>query len=310
MNTERALNLYERPLSALSALADRLRQENCGNEMALCSIINARSGHCSEDCAFCAQSAHNNAETEIYDLVDTNRIVQAASEAAELGSSHFGIVTSGAGLQDDEIDRVVRAVERINDELDMKVCASLGNLSEDAFAELKQAGLNRYNHNVETSRRYFSEIVSTHSYEDRVNTVRAAAAQDISVCCGGIIGMGESRRDRVGMAATIRELPVDSVPINILMPVPGTPLNDAEPLSSTEILKTICVFRVLMPDRTIKVAGGRESALGDFQGMAFTSGANGMIVGDYLTQRGRSPEDDMRLIGELEEAWGLEDNES
>ncbi|MFW5923438.1 MAG: biotin synthase BioB [Planctomycetota bacterium] len=310
MNTERALNLYERPLSALSALADRLRQENCGNEMALCSIINARSGHCSEDCAFCAQSAHNNAETEIYDLVDTNRIVQAASEAAELGSSHFGIVTSGAGLQDDEIDRVVRAVERINDELDMKVCASLGNLSEDAFAELKQAGLNRYNHNVETSRRYFSEIVSTHSYEDRVNTVRAAAAQDISVCCGGIIGMGESRRDRVSMAATIRELPVDSVPINILMPVPGTPLNDAEPLSSTEILKTICVFRVLMPDRTIKVAGGRESALGDFQGMAFTSGANGMIVGDYLTQRGRSPEDDMRLIGELEEAWGLEDNES
>lgn len=310
MNTERTLNLYERPLSALSALADRLRQENCGNEMALCSIINARSGHCSEDCAFCAQSAHNNAETEIYDLVDTNRIVQAASEAAELGSSHFGIVTSGAGLQDDEIDRVVRAVERINDELDMKVCASLGNLSEDAFAELKQAGLNRYNHNVETSRRYFSEIVSTHSYEDRVNTVRAAAAQDISVCCGGIIGMGESRRDRVSMAATIRELPVDSVPINILMPVPGTPLNDAEPLSSTEILKTICVFRVLMPDRTIKVAGGRESALGDFQGMAFTSGANGMIVGDYLTQRGRSPEDDMRLIGELEEAWGLEDNES
>jgi biotin synthase len=303
MNTDRTLELYEQPLSSLSALADRLRRENCENEVAMCSIVNARSGNCTEDCKFCAQSAHNRAEGEVYELMDNDGIFEAAARAQEAGSSHFGIVTSGPTLQPDEIDRVTRVIERITSDLGLHVCASLGNLGGDAFQQLYEAGLRRYNHNIETSRRYFSEIVTTHEFDDRISTVKNAAQTGLSVCCGGIIGMGETREDRVNMGMTLRELPVDSVPINILMPVSGTPLEDVEPLSSVEILKTIAVFRVLMPDRTIKVAGGRESALGDFQGMAFTSGANGMIVGDYLTQKGRSPEDDRHLIAELEEAW-------
>ncbi len=303
MNTDRTLELYEQPLSSLSALADRLRRENCENEVAMCSIVNARSGNCTEDCKFCAQSAHNRAEGEVYELMDNDGIFEAAARAQEAGSSHFGIVTSGPTLQPDEIDRVTRVIERITSDLGLHVCASLGNLGVDAFQQLYEAGLRRYNHNIETSRRYFSEIVTTHEFDDRISTVKNAGQTGLSVCCGGIIGMGETREDRVNMGMTLRELPVDSVPINILMPVSGTPLEDVEPLSSVEILKTIAVFRVLMPDRTIKVAGGRESALGDFQGMAFTSGANGMIVGDYLTQKGRSPEDDRRLIAELEEAW-------
>lgn len=303
MNIDRTLKLFDRPLSELSALADRLRRENCPGEVAMCSIVNARSGNCSEDCKFCAQSAYNQADGEVYELMDNDGIFEAASRARQAGSSHFGIVTSGPTLQPDEVSRLCRAIERITSDLGLHVCASLGNLEMDAFQQLHGAGLRRYNHNIETSRRYFNEIVSTHDFDDRLQTVQNAAKAGLSVCCGGIIGMGETREDRVRMGMTLRDLPVDSVPINILMPVPGTPLEDVEPLSSVEILKTIAVFRVLMPDRTIKVAGGRESALGDFQGMAFTSGANGMIVGDYLTQKGRSREDDRRLVSELEEAW-------
>lgn len=306
MNTDRTLQLFDRPLSALSALADRLRQDNCAGEVAMCSIVNARSGNCSEDCQFCAQSAHNQADGEVYGLMDEKAIFAAASRAREAGSSHFGIVTSGATLEPKDIDRIAGVIDRISTEIGMHVCASLGNLEREAFEKLSQAGMQRYNHNIETSREYFDKIVTTHDFDDRVQTVQRAAEVGLSVCCGGIIGMGETREDRVSMGQTLRKLPVDSVPINILMPVPGTPLEDVEPLSSVEILKTIAVFRILMPDRTIKVAGGRESALGDFQGMAFTSGANGMIVGDYLTQKGRDPEDDARLIAELEEAWGEE----
>lgn len=306
MDTTRALELYDQPLSALAACADRVRRENRPGEIGLCSIINARSGSCSEDCRFCAQSAHNPADAETYELRDTHSIVEAAHRAAEAGSRHFGIVTSGRGQGENEIERIARAISRITSETDLQVCASLGCLEAPAFQKLRDAGLTRYNHNVETSRRHFSEIVTTHSFEDRLRTVRLAAGAGLSVCCGGIIGMGETREDRVSMGLTLRELPVDSVPINILMPVEGTPLADVEPLSPVEILKTIAIFRLMMPRRTIKVAGGRETGLGDFQGMAFTAGANGMIVGNYLTQKGRSLEDDRRLVRELEEAWGGE----
>jgi biotin synthase len=306
MDTERALELYDQPLSALAACADRVRRENRPGEIGLCSIINARSGSCSEDCRFCAQSAHNPADAETYELRDVDSIVEAAHRAEEAGSRHFGIVTSGRGQGENEIERIAGAISRITSETDLQVCASLGCLEEPAFGTLREAGLSRYNHNIETSRRFFAEIVTTHSFEDRLRTVRLAAGAGLSVCCGGIIGMGETREDRVSMGLTLRELPVDSVPINILMPVPRTPLANTEPLSPVEILKTVAIFRLMMPERTIKVAGGRETGLGDFQGMAFTSGANGMIVGNYLTQKGRSLEDDRRLVEELEEAWGEE----
>ena len=224
--------------------------------------------------------------------------------ARDAGAAHFGIVTSGRCVGGEDIDSISEAVSRISSDLDMQVCASLGCLEVRHFQTLREAGLTRYNHNIETSERYFREIVNTHEFDDRVRTVKAAAGAGLSVCCGGIIGMGETREDRASLGLTLRKLPIDSVPINVLMPVPGTPLEDVSPLSSVEVLKTIAVFRILMPERTVKLAAGRESALGDFQGMAFNAGANGMIVGDYLTQKGRSPEEDQRLVAELAEAWG------
>ena len=303
MEVTDAVQLYNAPLSELTSRADSARRSGVGDELELCGIINAKSGRCPEDCAFCAQSYRHSTGAEEYPLVEEDDIVEAARRAKENGSLRFGIVTSGRGPSEDEVDRVARAAERIRDDVDMGVCASLGHLSSEQFRTLRDAGITRYNHNVETSPSHFEQIVSTHSFDDRVETVERAADSDLSVCCGGILGLGETREQRVHMAFELKKLPVDSVPINVLMSVPGTGMEEAEPPSAVEVLKTIAIFRLIMPDRTIKLAAGREKVLADFQGMAFMGGANGMIVGDYLTQRGRSAEEDRRLVKEVRKAW-------
>ena len=303
MDPAEAARLYEVPVSELASKADSARRCGVGDTLEVCGIVNARSGRCTEDCAFCAQSARFDTDIDEYPLMGPEKMVEAARRAKEDGSERFGIVTSGEGLDDGDLESVARAVERIHDELEMGVCASLGGLEPDQFEMLAEAGVTRYNHNIETSPGHFPDIVSTHSFEDRVRTVERAAEAGLSVCCGGILGMGESREQRCRMAAALRDMPVDSVPINVLLPAEGTELADSEPPSAAEVLRTIAIFRLMMPEKNIKLAAGREQVLGDFQGMAFLGGANGLITGDYLTRPGRSAERDEELVKEVRQAW-------
>jgi len=298
-----ALALYDLPLAELAARADRARREHAGAALELCTILNARSGRCGEDCRFCAQSAHYATAAPEYPLVGRETLLEAARRAREIGSDHFCIVSSGRALSGPEFDDALAAAAAIRAEVGIKVCGSLGCLTRDQLRRLREAGVTRYQHNLETSRRFFPQVVTTHTFDDRVRTVREAKALGFSVCSGGIVGLGETREDRIDMALTLKELNVDVVPVNALMPILGTPLADRAPVSAIEVLKTVAVFRLLLPDKIIKLAGGRESVLKEFQAMAFLSGANGMIIGGYLTQRGRAVEEDHRMIEEIRAAW-------
>ncbi len=298
-----ALTLYDLPLTELAARADRVRRDHQGNTLELCTILNARSGRCSEDCRFCSQSVQYDTGVREYPLVGQDVLLEAAQRAREIGSDHFCIVSSGRALSGQEFDDVLRAAAEIRRRTGMEVCGSLGCVTYTQLVQLREAGVSRYQHNLETSRRFFPQVVTTHSFDDRVRTVRDAKALGFSVCSGGILGLGESREDRISMALDLKALRVDVVPINALMPIPGTPLANREPISPIEVLKTVAIFRLLLPDTTIKLAGGRESVLKEFQAMAFMSGANGMIIGGYLTQRGRAVEEDQRMIGEIRQAW-------
>ena len=305
MKLEKILDLFDMPLTALAAKADKIRREKTDNKLDICTICNAKSGLCSEDCKFCTQSVHYDTGTPVYPMMNIDEIMENAHKAKENGSKRFSIVTSGRSLNSDEVDYIAKVVKEIRNKIDIEVCASLGCLDYDQLVLLKKSSLSRYHHNIETSREHFPKIVSTHTFDERITTVRNAVKAGLSTCCGGIIGMGESRKDRANMALTLKELKVDSVPINILMPLTGTPLAGAVSVAMSEVLKTIAVFRIVMPDKTIKVAAGRESFLKDFQGMAFMSGANGMLVGGYLTQRGRSVEEDKNMIDEIYHIWNL-----
>lgn len=303
MQIAEALTLYELPLTELAARADRARRDNLGDTLELCTIFNARSGKCSEDCRFCAQSAHYATGAQEYPLVEQGVLLEAAQRASEIGSDHFCIVASGRALSGKEFDDVLHTAAAIREQVGMEVCGSLGCLTHAQLVQLRAAGVSRYQHNLETSRRFFPHIVTTHTFDDRVRTVRDAVELGFSVCSGGILGLGETREDRFSMALTLRELNVDVIPVNALMPIAGTPLASLKPISPIEVLKTIAIFRLLLPDKIIKLAGGRESVLKEFQATAFLSGANGMIIGGYLTQRGRAVEEDQRMIGEIRQAW-------
>ena len=303
MQLAEAVTLYDLPLSELAARADRMRRDHLGDMLELCTIYNARSGGCSEDCHFCAQSVHYHTNIQEYPLVSMEVLLQAARQAREIGSDHFCIVASGRALTGAEFDEVLRSATAIRRETGLEICGSLGCLSPEQLSGLREAGVSRYQHNLETSRRFFPSIVTTHTFDDRARTVQAAKTLGFSVCSGGILGLGETREDRISMALELRALQVDVVPINALMPIPGTPLAGLAPISAIEVLKTVAIFRLLLPDATIKLAGGRESVLKEFQAMAFMAGANGMIIGGYLTQRGRAVEEDQRMIGEIRQAW-------
>ncbi|MHB9037697.1 MAG: biotin synthase BioB [Armatimonadota bacterium] len=305
MHLNDILRLYDVPLAQLAAQADKARRDHIGQKIDLCTICNAKSGLCSENCKFCAQSAHYATDAPTYPLMSKDDMIDCAKRAQEIGSGRFGIVTSGRGLSQDEIKCVADTCTTIRQDIGIEVCASLGCLEYEQLVMLKNSGVSRYHHNIETSRNFFPNIATTHGFEDRLSTIDNASKAGLSVCSGGIIGMGESREDRASMALTLKELSVDSVPINILMPIPGTPLADSQPISVSEALKTIAIFRLVMPSKTIKLAAGRESFLKDFQGAAFMAGANGMLIGGYLTQRGRPEEEDRKLVEEILQAWSI-----
>ena len=295
--------LRKLPLAELMARALAVKVAHRGDAFALCSIINAKSGKCSEDCRFCVQSGHYQTDAPVYPLQDEAAVLAAAAEAKRIGAEHFSIVTSGRGLVGRDLERVIALVAKIRESVGIKVCASLGILSRPDLERLRAAGLCRYHHNLETSREFFDRVVSTHSFAERVETIVAAQAAGLEVCAGGIFGLGESEDDRISMARTLHDLKVDSVPINILIPLPGTPLAGVEPLPVAEILRSIALYRLIFPDLPIRLAAGRETALGDFLSSALMAGADGMMIGGYLTQRGRSPEADQRLVAEIRRIW-------
>ncbi|MBA4397196.1 MAG: biotin synthase BioB [Syntrophus sp. (in: bacteria)] len=297
-----ALRLFEegatRPFRVMAAAAE-IRRHFKGDEISLCSIVNAKSGKCPEDCKFCAQSAHHATDVESYPLKKAAEIIKEAEAAGRAGAEMFGIVTSGKRIKaKKEWAEIIKAIRGIN-ALGMKACASLGMIDEETARTLKDAGLYRYHHNLETSRSFFPQICTTHAYDEDVETVRAAQAAGLSVCCGGIIGLGEGIRHRIELAFTLRELNVDSVPVNILNPIKGTPLGQAPPLPPLEILMTISVFRFLLPDRDIKLSGGKEKNLRQLLPLAIVAGANSLMTGHYLTTQGRNAALDIEMIKDL-----------
>ena len=311
INEEEALFLSEirgGDLIYLFAEANRIRVHYLGNRVYLCSIINAKSGLCPEDCAFCSQSSFHMTDAPIFPLVDEEKVIACAKEAEAGGSSCFGIITSGTGINDEEeFDRICGTVRRIRRETAISPSCSLGMITRDQALALKQAGVETYHHNLETSRSFFSNICATHDYEDNVETVRVAKEAGFKVCSGGIFGMGETAPQRVELALTLRELEVDSVPINFLNPIQGTPLENADFITPWDCLKTIAIYRFIMPKTRISVCGGRERNLRDLQSWMFMAGASGAMIGNYLTTSGRPPEEDRQMLKDLDleaEQWG------
>ena len=295
--------LLKMPLVELLPLADRARQKGVGTKLDLCSIVSAKSGMCGEDCKFCSQSSHHSAKIPVYPLKEKKEILESARYAQDIGAERFGIVTSGNTLSRDELHQIADTISEIRDKVKIDICASLGKINEEGLRILKEAGLSRYHHNVETSPGYFPRIVTTHTFQDRLATIKAAKKTGLQVCSGGIIGMGEDWKDRIEMAQTLKELDVDSIPINILVPIKGTPLEGVSCISCADAIRTIAIFRILLPDKVIKLAAGRESLLKDFQGTAFMAGANGMLIGGYLTIKGRESSEDRQLIAEIKRVW-------
>lgn len=293
---EALIHTPEDHLMRLFAAADRIRLRFKGHAFDSCSLINARSGRCGEDCAYCAQSGHHHGDCETYDLCSTDEIVTAARAAKKDGASRFCTVTSGGALSATEFDALIQSLETVRAEVDIALDASLGFLNDARASRLQAAGVTRYNHNLETSREHYPQICSTHTFDQRVDTVRTVMHTGLSACCGGILGLGETASQRLDLAFSLAELGVDCVPINVLNPRPGTPLEHERPPEPLEVLKTVAVFRLILPHATIKIAGGRERNLGDFQGMALRAGANGMIIGGYLTTAGRAVETDLKMV--------------
>jgi biotin synthase len=281
------------------AAANRIREHFRGGSVDICSIVNARSGACSEDCRYCAQSSHYGTNGPVYPLLDVGRMEEAAAAAKRNGAVRFCIVTSGRGIDDDgDLRAIAQGIGRVR-ALGLSPCATLGSLTRDQLAYLREAGLHRYHHNIETSREYFPEICSTHTFDERLELLEHARDLGLSTCSGGILGMGESMRDRISMAFTLRGLAVDSVPINFLMPIPGTPLGDAAPIPPLEGLHAIALFRFILPDREIRICGGRGAALGQLHPLIFQAGADGFMIGNYLTRTGLAPEADLQMIRDL-----------
>ena len=277
--------------------ANRLRRHFFGDGVRICSIVPGRLGGCEQDCRFCAQSSrYRTASPRKAQLLSDEQIMDGARQAKAAGVSHFGIVYSGRSVSEDELRRLEKLVKRIRSEVGISVCAGLGIINAEQARRLAAAGIERYNHNLETSERYFGQIVTTHAFADRVSTIEAARDAGMGICAGGIFGIGETEDDRVSMALELRRLGADTIPMNFLHPIPGTPLADTAPLQPREILRIISLYRFLLPTAGLKVAGGRVLNLRDMQSWIFYAGATSILSGNYLTTAGRAVAEDMQMI--------------
>lgn len=270
-----------------------------GNKVFTCSIINAKSGYCSENCAFCAQSGHHKTGIATYSMLDQERLVSTAIRMQEAGATNYSMVTSGFALKEKEVETICNAAAAIRRKTDMSVCASLGGLTDTMARQLKDSGITTYHHNLETARSYFNNICTTHEYDEDIETIKIARLAGLRVCSGGIMGLGESWEQRVELAFTVRELDVDSIPINFLNPIAGTPMQDRKLLPPMEAIKIIALFRIINPKKDITICGGRERTLKDFQSWIFLAGANGVMIGDYLTTKGRSADMDIEMVRDM-----------
>ncbi len=283
---------------AIMNAAFRVRRHYFGKKVKLNLIINAKSGLCPEDCGYCSQSIVSKAPINKYPLLEKDVLVDGARKALEMKVGTYCIVASGRGPTHRELDQVVEAVKEIKSTMPVKVCACLGILSDDQAERLKAAGVDRYNHNLNTSASHFSHITSTHTYEDRVNTVEKVKASGMSPCSGCIVGMGETDREIIDMAYSLREIAADSIPVNFLNAIPGTPLENRADLNPRKCLKVLALFRLICPDKEIRISGGREVNLRSLQGMGLYA-ANSIFVGDYLTTEGQAAQEDHQMIEDL-----------
>jgi len=295
----------EEAILLLCRTADYIRQRCCGSTVDLCSIVNIKSGNCSENCGYCSQSSHHpSPDSPIYGLKSQAEILEHATAAAASGAKRFCLVSQGRGpkyasSKSQEFEQILETVRQIVAKTDIKPCCALGEITPEQAQQLKEAGVTRYNHNLESSANFYGEIVTTHGWQDRVETVKNLKAAGIQACTGGILGMGESWEDRIDLALTLRELEVESVPLNLLNARPGTPLSEQEPLNPYEALKAIAIFRCLLPHQIIRYAGGREAVMGQLQSLGLQAGINAMLIGNYLTTLGQSPQQDHLMLASL-----------
>jgi biotin synthase len=302
LTREEALAVARLPLGdlpALIALAHRVRLAYCGEEVELESLINAKSGGCPEDCAFCSQSAHFKTTVDLYPMLDLDEVLGAARATRDAGATQFCIVVAVRGPDERMMQKVIEASVAVREQTGLEVATSLGILEPGQAERLAAAGVKRYNHNLETCRELFPTICSTHTWEERVETCRMAVGAGMELCSGGILGMGESVEQRVDFAFELAALSPCEVPINLLDPRPGTPLSDRSLLSAREALQAIALFRLILPSAWLRLAGGRERVLGELQAMGLYAGANALIVGNYLTTTGRAAEEDVALLETL-----------
>jgi biotin synthase len=285
-------------LPDLIAVAHRVRLDYCGPEVELESLINAKSGACPEDCAFCSQSVRYSTDVDVYPFLDLDDVLDAARATKEAGATQFCIVVAVRGPEERLLRKVITAAEEVQRETGLEVACSLGLLTPEQAARLAAVGVKRYNHNLEAPREVFPSICTTHTYDDRVATARLAIDAGMELCCGGILGMGETLEQRVDFAFELAELDPCEVPINFLMPS-GTPLGEERRINAREAIQAIALFRLVLPSAWLRLAGGRELVLGELQAMGLLAGANALIIGNYLTTTGRPAEEDHALLDAL-----------
>lgn len=293
-----ALELAKEPLDKLSEAADEIRSHFCGSGFDLCSIINAKCGKCSENCRYCAQSAHYFTEAEQYPLISPETAAEKAAENEHAGILRFSLVTSGRALSDSEVDQACEIIKKIREKSSISVCGSFGLLNEAQFRRLKDAGLSRVHNNLESSRNFFPQVCTTHTYDDKLNSIRAAQAAGLNVCSGGIMGLGETMEDRIDLALELRGLGILSIPLNMLNPIPGTPMGSRPVMSKDEMQRICAIFRFINPKASIRLAGGRM-LMGDSGESCFRSGANAAITMNMLTTSGITIKEDMEMLKKL-----------
>lgn len=298
MDKNKLLELYNLPINELVEMSSTITKENFGNEVEFCSIISAKTGKCKENCKYCSQSSHNKAKIEIHPLLSVEEVKKAALSAKENGATRFCVVTSGRSPEKEDFTKILEMIKEVANIDGLHSCCSLGILDEEQVKQIKEAGCERYNHNINTSESYHGQICTTHDFEDRIRTVKLIQKHGIEACTGVIIGMGETREQRVEMALELAELDPKSVPINFLNPIEGTPLENAfSAIDEEEILRTICIFRIALPNSLLRYAGGRTTRFSkEYQKLGIKAGINALLVGNYLTTTGANPDEDAEFV--------------
>jgi biotin synthase len=276
-----------------------VRQENFGDSTDMCSLVNAKSGGCAEDCGFCAQSRYAEADTPMHAMMEPEQILEHARAAEAAGAHRFCMVTQGQGLSKRDFEKIVEGAELVSEHTNLKRCASIGHMSAERAKRLREAGIQRVHHNVESSRSYYPEVSTTVRYEGRIRTIDAVKEAGLETCVGGILNLGESPRQRVEMAFELSELEPTSVPINLLNPRDGTKFGDRPLMDPWDVVKWVAIFRLIIPGALFRLCGGRVENLGELQPLAVKAGLNGVMMGNFLTTLGAEPEDDRAMFEEL-----------